>query len=89
MLRKAHTVLVFDGGMGTEAEVEIAQELGCRIIPVPEKPEGLAIKLLRSDKMLRDTLNARSPGFVTKAEEFQLTAQDVIECALAELPSWH
>jgi predicted Rossmann-fold nucleotide-binding protein len=88
MLRKAHTVLVFDGGMGTEAEVEIAQELGCRIIPVPKKPEGLAARLLRSDKMLKNALDARSPGFVAKAEKFQLTAQDVIECVLAELPSW-
>lgn len=89
MLRKAHTVLVFDGGMGTDAEVEIAQELGCRIIPVPTKPEGLAARLLHSDKMLKNALNARSPGFVAKAEKFQLTAQDVIECVLAELPSWH
>ena len=88
-MRKAHTVLVFDGGMGTKAEVEIAQELGCRIIPVPEEPEGLAARLLRSDKMLKDALSARSPGFVAKAEKLQLTAQDVIECAIAELPSWN
>ena len=88
MLREAHTVLVFDGGMGTQAEVEIAQELGCRLIPVPEKRGGLAEKLLRADTLLMEALDARSPGFVTKALDLQLTAQDVIECVLAELPSW-
>lgn len=88
MLRKAHTIVVFDGGMGTEAEIEIAQELGCRIIPVPESHEGLAARLLRSDQMLRDALNACSPDFVAKAQNLQLSAQDVIDCVLSELPSW-
>lgn len=87
MLRKAHTVLVFDGGMGTQAEVEIAQELGCRIIPVPETSGGLAERLLSSGEM-RSALHSRSPNFLAKAEKLELTAQDVIGCILEELPSW-
>ena len=74
--------------MGTEAEVEIAQELGCRIIPVPETRGGLAERLLRSDTLLMEALDARSPGFAAKALALQLTAQDIIGCTLAELPSW-
>ena len=47
MLRTAHTVLAFDGGMGTRAEVELAADLGCRVILVPERPDGSSMAMLK------------------------------------------
>lgn len=47
MLRTAHTVLAFDGGMGTRAEVELAADLGCRVILVPERPDGSSHDMLQ------------------------------------------
>ncbi len=41
LLRSAQIVVVYDGGMGTEEEVRVARELGCRILPVPEKKGDL------------------------------------------------
>ncbi len=35
LFRKAQLVILFDGGMGTRAEFELALELGCNILPVP------------------------------------------------------
>lgn len=87
MLRQAHSLLVFDGGMGTEAEVEIARELGCDIIPVPESVSGSAMKLLEDAQIVRD-LERRAPGFVAKAQGVSLTATDVVDCLLADMPPW-
>lgn len=87
MLRQAHSILVFDGGMGTAAEVEIALELGCCIIPVPESASGLAIRLL-DDAKIESELNRRAPGFASKARSLKLTAVDVVDCLLADMPPW-
>lgn len=87
LLRQAHSVLAFDGGMGTEAEVEIARELGCCIIPVPESRTGSAFALLR-DPIIRADLERRAPGYVTKAEALSIAAVDVVGCLLADMPPW-
>lgn len=86
VLREAHSVVVFDGGC-TEAEVEIARELGCCIIPVPEVASGLAIKLL-DDAQIADELNRRAPSFMAKAKGLTLTAADVVNCLLSDMPPW-
>lgn len=87
MLRQAHTVLAFDGGMGTQAETEIAIGLGCRIVPVPRQSGGSASDLL-SNKTIVDDLELRSPGYVKKAKSFSLTPEDVVDCLLSDLPAW-
>jgi hypothetical protein len=46
LFRATQVVVVFDGGMGTCTEVELAQELGCRIIPVALRKGSLVRKLL-------------------------------------------
>lgn len=87
MLRQAHSVLVFDGGMGTEAEVEIARELGCCIVPVPQDASGSALTLLNDPQIVRE-LDARAPDFVAKARGLALTAADVVDCLLTDMPPW-
>lgn len=86
LLRQAHTVLVFDGGMGTMAEVDIARDLGCQIVPIPQK-EGAIAELL-NDVSITEHLEACLPGYVHKAKSFQLTPSDVVSCTLAGLPQW-
>lgn len=87
MLRQAHSVLAFDGGMGTEAETEIAIELGCCIVPVTRESAGSASALLDNPKIAND-LEKRAPGYVAKARSFALTPSDIAECLLADLPPW-
>lgn len=86
LLRQAHTVLVFDGGIGTMAEVEIAESLGCRIVPIPQK-DGSVAELLDKAEIAAD-LNNHAPGYLSKAKDYALTADDVVACALSGLPSW-
>ena len=66
MLRQAHSVLAFDGHMGTQAETEIAIELGCCIVPVTRDRSGSASRLLDNPSIAAD-LDRRAPGYVTKA----------------------
>jgi len=87
MLRQAHTVLAFDGGMGTRAETGIAFDLGCCIVPVPSAADGSALALLDEPKIAAD-LERRAPGYVKKAKALTLTAQDVVDCLLADMPKW-
>ena len=87
MLRQAHSVLAFDGHMGTQAETEIAIELGCCIVPVTRDPSGSASRLLDNPSIAAD-LDRRAPGYVTKARALALTPNDIVDCLLADIPPW-
>jgi SIR2-like domain/Sir2- and TIR-associating SLOG family len=76
LFRAAHVVIVFDGGMGTEAEVEVAREMGCRIIPVPTSSDGSARGLIK-DPAIRDHLSEK---YLKSADSGSLDAKDVMEC---------
>lgn len=79
LLRATHTVLAFDGGMGTETEVELARALGCHIVPVPDAAGGLAERLL-GDADIRQQLDKIDPSYGPKASSRTLTALDIVEC---------
>jgi hypothetical protein len=87
LLRFAHTVIVFDGGMGTTAEAEIALSLGCRIVPVPLSRGGSASLLLDNSQIAKG-LESTSLAYLTKARSLSLTKDDVVTCVLATLPRW-
>jgi len=87
MLRQVHSVLIFDGGMGTRAETDLARELGCCVIPVPTIRDGSAMSLLDDAQIIAD-LNRRAPGYIAKAKSLSLTADDVVDCLLADMPPW-
>ena len=44
LFRATQTVVVFDGGRGTSAEVQVAKEAGCRIVPIPGADRVLQIR---------------------------------------------
>lgn len=79
-LKAAQVVLAFDGGMGTELEVETALSLGCFVIPVTTATKGSAYRFLKENKEIREKLQLTFPEYLTKAESFQLEPEDVIEC---------
>jgi hypothetical protein len=87
VLRQAHSALAFDGGMGTQAEVDLAKELGRYIVHVPLTATGSAHSLL-ADAQIAKELEKRSPGYVTKAEALNLSASDITECLLSDMPPW-
>lgn len=87
VLRGAHSVLAFDGGMGTQAEVELAKEVGCFVVPVPITATGSA-HLLLQDAQIADELEKRSPGYVAKAKNLRLSADDIAGCLLSDMPPW-
>ena len=83
MLRKVHTVLAFDGGMGTRAEVELAVELGCRLVLVQESPNGSSSTLLQIPEIAAssDSVGCSSTGETP-------SAQKIVETVLASMPTW-
>lgn len=85
LLRTAHTILAFDGGMGTRAEVELAADLGCRVILVPEQPNGSSMAMLKSPEIAASAepsasqILSQPPGWVPQAS-------DVVSWVLGSLP---
>ena len=83
MLRKVHTVLAFDGGMGTRAEVELAVELGCRLVLVQESPDGSSAKLLQTPQIA-----ASSDSLDCSNTDKTPSARKIVETVLASMPTW-
>lgn len=83
LLRAAQIVVVYHGGMGTEAEVKVAKELGCRIVPVPECDGDLPSLFLANDVEIQKVLKSADPSYFAKAKNRQVTAQDVLNCIQA------
>jgi hypothetical protein len=79
LARAAHAVVVFDGRMGTDAEVEVAREMGCIIIPVPGALGGTGNRLL-ADTAISSRLD---PNYLSAARSGKVTATDIIGCLRA------
>lgn len=85
LLRSTQAVIAFDGGMGTKMEVELAQSLGCNIIPIPLAPGGYASKLF-SDSAISGKIKAACPQYFGKLEKNEpVSASDVTQCVAAML----
>lgn len=80
LLRSAQIVVVYNGGIGTETEVKVARELGCRIVPVPEHAEDFPSRLLASDSQLQHELASIDPDYLAKARARQVKPEDVVKC---------
>jgi hypothetical protein len=79
LMRSAQVVVVYPGGMGTDAEVQLAKELGCQIVPVPETEGDLPSQLL-ADPVIRTHLQAIAPEYLAKAGARSVCAPDVAAC---------
>lgn len=79
LLSSAQVVVLFDGGMGTKAELERAYELNCKIIPVPqEKSEFMNALLINPD--VTGYLKSIDPVYFEKAQNYCVKAGDVVSC---------
>lgn len=84
LMRSAQVVIVYHGGMGTEAEVELAKQVGCRILPVPECSGELPSRLLE-DPAISQALAASDPSYFAKARSNSVSPEDVVACAMKML----
>lgn len=84
LMRSAQVVIVYHGGMGTEAEVELAKDVGCRILPVPEREGDLPTRLLE-DPAISAALAASDPAYVEKARRHTVLPEDVVACVMKML----
>lgn len=78
LFRAAHIVIVFDGGMGTEAEIDVATEMDCRIVPVPVpgREDGLAHKLLEHSPITKRL----GDDYLRLAKSGEVSAKDIVDC---------
>lgn len=82
LARAAHSLVVFDGGMGTEAEIEVAREMDCVIVPVMGAKGGTGGRLLSEPEIIRRL----DPTYVTNAQGGKATAEDIAKCLLETFP---
>jgi hypothetical protein len=76
LFRAAHIVVVFDGQMGTRAEVEVARSMDCRIIPVPRARRGFANELLGDTSITKVLPKA----YLRKAKTGSVKVDDLVAC---------
>lgn len=84
LMRSAQVMIVYHGGMGTEAEVELAKDVGCRILPVPECKGDLPMGLLE-DPAISKTISDLDPTYIEKARNHSVTPEDVVACVMKML----
>jgi hypothetical protein len=77
LLRSTHVLVAFDGGMGTESEIQVALEMGCIIIPFFKNRELLTWKLL-DDNSLISRLNRIDETYLAKVSDCIVTKDDLI-----------
>jgi hypothetical protein len=79
LLRKAQVVVVFDGKIGTRAEIDVAKEMGCFILPVIQTDNDFPANLLQ-EKDIRDQLEESVPDYIEKAEAHSITPEYLKTC---------
>lgn len=72
IFRNCQLIIVFDGKLGTKAELELAEQFRTYILPIPLKKDDLAFKILQNNK---DTIDSE---YYKKAIECKLEVSDVI-----------
>ena len=77
LLRATQVFVCFDGGMGTKAELEVAIQSGCRILPVPGRTDGMVATTVLTQGSILDRLPTK---YVSKAKGGAITPADITEC---------
>ncbi len=77
LLRSTHVLVAFDGGMGTESEIQVALEMGCIIIPFFKNCQSLTWKLLDNNS-LTSRLNGIDDTYLAKVSGSLVTETDLI-----------
>ncbi len=77
LFKSTQVVIAFDGKMGTQAEIEIALELGCIVIPFFKDSKGVLWNLLK-DTTINERIERYDAGYIQKVKNGKSAASDVI-----------
>lgn len=85
LLNSTQVVVIFNGGMGTEAEVEVATNRNCIIIPVivvPEDRDSEVMKKIFNDKVAMNTIKDVDGEYYNKILTGTITVKDIFRCIM-------
>jgi len=77
LLRATHVMVAFDGGMGTQAEMEAALDLGCIVVPYFQNDSMDTWTLLDND-MLKSRVSQFDPDFINKVKSKAVSCNEVL-----------
>lgn len=83
LMNATQVVIAFNGGMGTEAEIEVAKNMNCKIVPVVSSKDDLennAIKKILDDQAITKCLMEMDNEYYNKLLTGSVSAEDVMEC---------
>jgi predicted Rossmann-fold nucleotide-binding protein len=83
LLNSTQVAVIFNGGIGTEAEYEVASGRNSKILPVIIKPEDRESELMRkifNDKSVMNTIKETDVGYFHKLLSGTVTSEDIIRC---------
>lgn len=83
LLRETQVIVIFPGSMGTEAEFEVARNMGCDIIPVPLAEDDFPSRLIMDDH-ISSKLRLIIPNYFEAAKEFCVTPE-ILKKSVMEL----
>ena len=77
LFRATHIMVAFDGGMGTKAEIEVALETGCIVIPF-FKDDTKETWALLGDATIKQKISMHDPDYINRVKNKDVNYQDVI-----------
>ena len=83
LMNATQIVIAFSGGMGTEAEIEVAKNRNCKIVPVVVCSDDLHNKALRKildDPAMGQNIKDTNPEYYNKLLAGGVSAEDIILC---------
>ncbi|RCH56288.1 SIR2 family protein [Mucilaginibacter hurinus] len=84
LLRATQVMIAFDGGMGTKAEIEVALDMGCIVIPFFKDSNKETWYLLES-RIINERLNHYDNGFIENVKQKRVGHLDVLQLVKAIL----
>ncbi|MCL1666714.1 SIR2 family protein [Elizabethkingia ursingii] len=77
LFKSTYVMVAFDGGMGTKAEIEVALDMGCIVIPFFLKSKSETWQLLKS-QLLIDRIEKYDSKYIRNIEKGKITYRDVL-----------
>jgi len=83
LMNATQAVIFFNGGMGTEAELEVAKDRNCKIIPVilsKDESQSKLFKKIVDDSLIMDYLKEIDQEYYEKLMSGSVLAEDILSC---------
>ena len=81
-MNSTQVVIIFNGGMGTEAEFEVAKDRNCKILPVIQCKEDLNSKVFKTilEDPIIENLKRTDHEYFEKLRAGYVSPEDIILC---------